>query len=300
MAYRLSLRDGVADSVRECARDQLGRAAERLERDRATDPVGAVHGARKNLKKTRALLRLVRSDLGDRTYRHENRALAGAGRALAGARDADVMVVAADGLAARFGDELSGAAFAELRRVLAADAVAERAAGDAAGDTVAAVLREAAGRVGDWPLDRCDTSTLTRGAATAYRRGRKNLARADRHPSSERRHEWRKRVKDLCYHHRLLEEAWPDVMRAYASDLRALSERLGDEHDLALLAGRLQAPDGPPVGSVVELAPVIALAGERREELLAEARRLASRLYAERPGAFEDRIGRYLDPGRRR
>src|SRR5262245_3310108 len=95
MAYRLSFADDVASSVRSCAREQLAGAAEQLERADG-DPVKAVHEARKHLKKTRALLRLVRPALGREAYRSENDALRDTGLALSGARDADVRVQTAD------------------------------------------------------------------------------------------------------------------------------------------------------------------------------------------------------------
>lgn len=295
MAYRLSLDDEIAASVRRCALEELEGAATRLEHDRASDPVGAVHGARKSLKKTRALLRLVRSDIGERTYRRENQAMAEAGRAIAGTRDADVMVIALDGLAERYVGRLPDATFAELRGLLQEAAVAARApASGAKPDAVAGTLRAIAGGVEGWPLERCDRSTLAQGAAAAYRRGRKERSRAARDPSTERLHEWRKRIKDLWYHHRLLEEAWPELMGAYATDLRALSERLGDDHDLALLAGRLTEPGGPLAAARAELEPVAELVADRRAELIGDAHRLAARLYAERPGAFADRVERYL------
>src|ERR1700710_2227127 len=91
MAYRLSIADDVPSSVRTCACEQLAGAVEALERAEE-DPVKAVHEARKHLKKTRALLRLVRPALGKQAYRRENDALRAAGLALSGTRDADVLV----------------------------------------------------------------------------------------------------------------------------------------------------------------------------------------------------------------
>ena len=48
-------------------------------------------------------------------------------------------------------------------------------------------------------------------------------------------HEWRKRVKDLWYHCLLLQDAWKPVMSALADEAHELSDRLGDDHDLAVL-----------------------------------------------------------------
>jgi hypothetical protein len=64
----------------------------------------AVHEARKDLKKLRAVLRLVRDDLGDAVYRSENVRFRDAGRMLSGARDAHVRVETLAALRERFDD----------------------------------------------------------------------------------------------------------------------------------------------------------------------------------------------------
>src|SRR3954454_12297771 len=88
MSYALTFRGEIADSVRRTAREQLEAAAAQLEQG-DEDPAAAVHGARKRLKKTRALVRLARPALPRASYREENRALRDRGRALSAARDAD-------------------------------------------------------------------------------------------------------------------------------------------------------------------------------------------------------------------
>ena len=54
MSYRLDLNEPVADALRAVAVERLERGAERLRTDHESDPAEAVHGARKDLKKTRA------------------------------------------------------------------------------------------------------------------------------------------------------------------------------------------------------------------------------------------------------
>lgn len=94
-------------------------------------------------------------------------------------------------------------------------------------------------------------------------------------------------MKDLWYHHRLLKPVWPAVFDAYAEEAHLLSEQLGDDHDLAVLRARLeQGIDG----LAVDLDPLLAVVEERRGALQAQARRLAARLYAEKPKAFERRV----------
>ena len=87
----------------------------------------------------------------------------------------------------------------------------------------------------DWPLERDGFEPLEDGLERTYRRGRRDLARRGKDPTAENLHEWRKRVKDLWYHCAILERSWKPVMSALADEAHELSDRLGDDHDLAVL-----------------------------------------------------------------
>lgn len=301
MSYRLSLADAPAASIRACAREQLNGAVRELESP-GDDPAKAIHQARKHLKKTRALLRLVRPALGNTVYRAENDALRDAAGKLSATRDADVLVATVDALADQAVGRLPVGDLDALKAALAQEAAAARVhapASDDAGDgaaapdadaiaaTVAQELRDIHARVEDWPLDDGDWETVVAGIARAYARGRDARALAESDPTVEHLHDWRKRVKDLWYHHRLLKPVWPAAFDAYAEEAHLLSEQLGDDHDLAVLRARLeQGIDG----LAVDLDPLLAVVEERRGALQAQARRLAARLYAEKSKAFERRV----------
>ena len=308
MAYRLAIGDELAGALRACAREQLLGAVAQLERP-GGDPARAVHEARKHVKKTRALLRLARGPLGRAAYRRENGALRAAAARLSAARDADVLVATVDALAARAAGRLPAADFAALRAALAAEAAAAparaaapapaaapAAAAPAPADrlAVAQELRAARERVAAWPLDGAGWETAVAGIARAYRRGRAAAAAVAEQPTVERLHAWRKRVKDLWYHHRLLAPAWPPVAEAYGEEAHRLSELLGDDHDLAVLRARLERGVALPAAVAADLPPLLDLLDARRGELQRQARRLAARLYAERPEAFERRVGAWI------
>jgi CHAD domain-containing protein len=295
MAYRLSFAGAAGESVRACAREELATAASLLGEEFHHDPVEAVHEARKSLKKTRALLRLVRPGLPRRAYRRENATLRDAGQLVSAARDADVMVETVEALADRYAGRIPAADFEALRDHLRSEALAGRAAA-ATGDGRAravSMLDGVVARIDDWPLEDAGWATIAAGMERAYRAGRHAFAAASADPTVERLHDWRKRVKDLWYHERLIEPAWPDVLAAQAESAHRLSEILGDDHDLAVLAGLVSSAPVP-----LDPAPLLELVGERRVELLAAARHLGSLIYAERPKAFRRRIRRVLQAAR--
>ena len=295
MPYRLDLAADPADALRAACREQLDDAVRRLRDERADDPAKAVHEARKDLKKARSLLRLARPGLPGAVYRRENDALRETGRSLSGARDADVLVKTVADLGERYAGQLPEAQFAALGAGLAsAAAEARENEGDDAAQAAVATLDAVAVRVGDWPLEHCDHDTLVHGATRAYTRGRAALAAAEKTASVERLHDLRKRVKDLWYHGRLLEEAWPRVVKAQSRAAHDLADLLGDDHDLAVLAERVERGAGSGTGMTIDDDAVLDLIARRRAELQAEAMPIARRLYAEPPTAFRARLREYV------
>ena len=152
-------------------------------------------------------------------------------------------------------------------------------------------LIDARTELGATNFGRVKWSTVVAGIDRSYRRGRKGYASAD---ATEELHEWRKRAKDLWYHHRLIKGAYPRVVGAYAKDAHELSDLLGDDHDLAVLRVAIVHQDPPAATAPVDLDPVVDLIDERRDELQAQARSLARRVYAENPKAFARRTRKYL------
>jgi CHAD domain-containing protein len=290
-AYRLKSKEKPKQGIRRIARGQAEDALEQLERGGE----GAVHEARKDLKKLRALLRLVRHDLGDGFYRGENQRFRDAGRRLSAARDAEVKLETLDSLQERFPEELGEEAVKGFRRVLkeeraaAADAV-EADAGPAA--EAAEAIQMGRNRITGWKLGNQDWQLVGPGVVRSYARGRKRMKRVLADPSPENVHEWRKRCKDLWYHLRILRDAWPEVVGATADQAHELSDLLGDHHDLEVLVA--DARDRRDLfGEAREAKTLAKLAGRRQDELLRQAVELGNRMYAEKPKAFGRRLESY-------
>jgi CHAD domain-containing protein len=279
-AYRLKLTESLPDGIARAAHGRIDHAIDELRGKTDSTAEEAVHEARKDLKKLRALLRLARGELGETTFTRENTALRDAGRALAAARDSDVMLDTLKAL-----DIPAGLGW-DLRKAIQAH-LARNGGGSrhAAAKRVVADLREARGRIEDWPFERDSFGALSEGLERTYRRGRRDFKAVQANPSVEALHEWRKRVKELWYHHNLLRPLWPTVMEAVGDQAHELSDRLGDDHDLAMLADWIREHTGadPEFFDAVE---------RRRAELQAEAMTLGARLYADKPSAYVRRLRR--------
>ena len=288
-SFRIVPGEPVPDEVRRVAVGRIDHALDELRGDSESSRAEAVHEARKDMKKLRALLRLVRGELGEEIYAHENACFRDTARQLSGVRDADVMIHTLADLEQRYG-ELPGAG-RRLRPAL----VAHRfrvSAGSMRPDLGDAIqtLTAARARVAEWPLELEGFAAFEEGLWRTYRRGRKAYARAEELPSPEHMHEWRKRVKDLWYHLSLLEDAWKPVMSALADETHELSERLGDEHDVTVLVEWAHRHASALNGAGPVLRGFDVIGEARRRELQEEAFGYGSRIYADKPGAFVGRI----------
>ena len=69
MAYRLEAGETLPHGLKRIVREQLDDAIAGLRSARGSDAPAAVHNARKDIKKTRSVLRLARDEIGDELYR---------------------------------------------------------------------------------------------------------------------------------------------------------------------------------------------------------------------------------------
>ena len=289
-AFRLKRKESTPDGIRRVAHERTQDAVDRL-RDPDADPVEAVHESRKDLKKLRAALKLVRPELGEAAYDRENSRYRAAGRELSDARDAQVRAETVDALAKRFADDPPPGGWWTVRALIVGDGEVSEAELAAVRERVAAEVDRGDAAVDSWELDDAGFALLRRGLKRAYARGRKRYLQAREDPGDEALHEFRKRSKDLWYHLRLIREAWPEVLQSAADEAHELSDRLGDDHDLVVLTEYL-TNDGPALTSA-QLEHLRGQIEARRAELQGEAFAYAERLYAEKPKRFVARIGAY-------
>src|SRR5436190_9313232 len=89
MSYELRADETLGDGIRRivCKQIENAIAASKAKQNGRGSPV---HETRKHLKKARAALRLVRGEIGHKTWKREDRCLAKAGQLISEVRDAEV------------------------------------------------------------------------------------------------------------------------------------------------------------------------------------------------------------------
>src|SRR5581483_1879929 len=209
MGYRFKRDESVTAGVRRIAREELDSVVTELSRAHARSRDEAIHEARKSVKKVRALLRLVRTEMGG-AERKEGRTLRGAGRKLSDLRVASSVIESLEKLQKKYPDRLRRPVLDSIRRALRA-----RKKEREERDDVASVLREiatrlkaASKRAKSWPLSTDGFPAIQSGLEEIFREGRAAFLKARKHPTAMNYHDWRKRLKDHWYHIRVLENAW--------------------------------------------------------------------------------------------
>jgi CHAD domain-containing protein len=289
VSFELEVNESVEAGIRRVVDEQLDSALDELRAADAKSADKAVHAARKRFKRIRALVRLVRPQIGDDVFDRENAAFRDAGGSLGEARDAAVLVQTLDSLK----PDVDPAVFAADRRKLVGRRLAVRKRVLEAGnglDAVATAADEARQRVGQWRIETDGWDALRPGLKRIYRDGRAAFNCAQVGAQPELFHDWRKRVKDLWHQLEILEPIWPPVLKTLADECHALADLLGAEHDLAVLKDVLTAES---LSKAQPISPVVATADARRLTLQQDARALGARLFAEKPGAFVKRLGKY-------
>ena len=295
-AYRLQHDEAVADGIKRVAATRADSAIEHL-RGEIDEPFAeAIHEARKDLKKLRSVLRLVREPLGEYFYQRDNTGYREAGRLLSGTRDAEVKLATLASLRERYGDRLPERGLAPLANALEAERGAlsgesSRDGNDGSAGIAARQIEDGRAAISEWPLEGDGIELIEEGLKRGYRRGRNRFAEVADDPTEERVHEWRKRVKDLWYHLRLVRDARAGALGKAADRAHELSDLLGDHHDLVVLRDDSARRESLLAGE--DLARLSELVEHRQRELLDAATGLAKKVYAKKPKSFVGRIGDY-------
>jgi CHAD domain-containing protein len=307
-----------AEGLRRVILGQLDLAVTLLESYPGGTGEHTVHETRKALKRLRALLVLLRAELGGKRYARENATLRDCGRRLAGARDAEVMLGTLDSLVQRDPSRFTRSAAV---RTLRSQLLAERdtAAAHAIHDPrvrgeVVIELRAVRARAARWELRERGFRLFAPGLEDIYTRGRRRMRVARRRAAAERPgkgsrrgkhsrragvsvealHVWRKHVKELRYATETLDRGGKSYkpVRRVARRADQLGEMLGEEHDLALLEARVRERSRQFAGERKTRKRLLALIASRRRKLRKRALREGERLYQRPPRRFVRRLKR--------
>jgi CHAD domain-containing protein len=276
-------------AAREALLVKLGKAIAGLQRLSRAEP--AIHEVRKDLKRVRAALRLLRGCLGDADYRWDDTLIREAARPLTPMRDANVLYEAFRNWDRHEDAKKRGTEMSRLDLALSQEyRSAQSHLNTAALEHAAAVLTAIRGRAAALTPRRLSRQSPGEALKRTYKAGLKTFARARARNSDERLHEWRKQSQ---YFASQIEILLPlDLPRRFAKGRKRaarLAEYLGEDHDLALLTRRISElsklsgashPD-KSVGVFIERV------ARRRRRLQRRSFRLGAKLYSAKPARYK-------------
>jgi len=291
MAFRLKKKESVSKAVRRLGRERMDDALQCLaHRERAQ----TVHRVRKDIKRVRAVVQLVRSEIPKKACGRITGLLREAADQLSPIRDAYVKAMMLKKLKQHFPGLLAPGAFrhtlTELRDVF--DEEMKRFAKKRIARKVARSLRGVEKELNQLKVSGKGWKALCPGVKASYSKGQRAYQTVLKDSSPENFHEWRKSAKTLWYQVTLLQRIWPEQMDAMADELDKLGDLLGDDHDCVMLR---EATDekGAVDAKQAELEMLKGLIDERQSELRTAALAIGSRFYSEKPSVFCNRLAGY-------
>lgn len=291
MSFKFKRKENTTDALHRLCASRVDAATRHVEK---CETLEAVHRVRKEIKKLRSLLQLTRSGLRKSDYRRAARDIKQAAGYLAPARDAHVIFAAIGIVIEHFKEQLGNRPFADFKPALrkVCDEEELRLRKEHLPERVSRVLGRMQKNLDGAKLREEGWPVLCAGVKRSYADGRVAWKLALSGPAPENLHEWRKEVKKLWYQLRLLRPIWPEQLDAACSELKTLSEYLGDDHDLFMLQEAVREKCSAEVRAS-ELELLCGLIGQRQAELRRAAMALGARFYAEKPSAFCERLGNY-------
>ncbi|MGV8936472.1 MAG: CHAD domain-containing protein [Allorhizobium sp.] len=286
MAYRIKPDKPFTDQVQAAAIAQLRSAVDAL-RQQPHGVHEAVHAARKNFKRVRALYRLVASDARD-VQKAENARLRQAAASLSRVRDATALIETVEYLQDQPETPEEQAALANALLALASRRDRYAAAEHDLDDKVAAAIgdcEQAIEAVSRLQFDDRPHKTARR-LAKAWRKDLDHacaaLAACKDSAHAEHFHQLRKCGQSYWMHLALLSAIWPSALGAKRALAKQLVDMLGHEHDLALLVAVVdEEPDLLSGGE--ELSHLLGAVIRQQQALRREAIDLAERVFADEP-----------------
>lgn len=275
----------VGKELRRVATRRVRDALDALSHEPARDE--DIHEARKSLKKSRAVLRLMRGAVGSKAYRHENIALRDIARPLSVARDSSALLEALDSIVPSAPGR-TALSTRDLRSALLLKRQdARRVVSPEKQTQVCRALRASIHRLSRLRHVGNEWKAVERDLRRTYSDARDALEASQTRP--DELHEWRKQTKYVRYQLHVLRPAWPSGERRLDKDLSDIAQLLGDDHDLAVLRGEVLQHQSS-VGGTGASDALLKKLDRRRASLQQKAWALGRRVFAATPRQFTRRL----------
>jgi len=287
------LRDGVVRNFQE----QFNYITHQAEIPDTIDT--SVHEIRKSFKRIRAILRLIRWDIGEDLYHSENRKFRDLSRSLSSLRDYHVIIC---DLAERFESEellIPESRFIQFINHLNDQKELEyqHLVDIKAMKTIQHTLKQSYQDVQGYDLSRLGPHTIEKGVKHIYQNCLNHIEKAQHDLTDASLHNLRKCTKYLLYQMQLVEEVWPDYFNNYSKALKEATDLLGDDHNLVEEITIINSMPESLLPQTDKQRLTDAL-NKERQQLHEETWQLMGKIFTEDPNSFIKRVNSYWLLGR--
>jgi len=296
MSYKLENNETLSFGLKRIALERIDKSVFDISKKNG-DNTEEIHDARKNFKKIRTVLRLVRSKLGEEIFQSENSFYRDAGRTLSQLRDQTVLITTLVKLSENLGQEFEKFDFSDLKDFLIKkydEIKADATSTEGIIHTLSTEILLARSRIFDWPFSGDSFKLVHFDLQRIYKTGQVQMRKVLEESIKENVHEWRKKTKDLWYSMRILSNIWPEIMGPLVQLLGNLSDILGDANDLYLLKQEIWGNQNK-LNNAPMTSEFINFIDKRIIDLLREAKFIGRRVYSEKSEFFAGRIKNYFE-----
>jgi CHAD domain-containing protein len=288
-AAKVSLRRD--ETVRDGLLRSFDRLTDSIERQSLPplDDEEITHQIRTMIKWLRSLLRLIRPGVEPTFFEQENERLRNAARLLSSARDSEVARDTLKNLPVNdhTGREAVDAALSGLEPRIQREKAQQPNLNEAKEH-----FQETLSRFRRLKFQGTEQHIAAAAIRKAYRQGRQRMKEAIRTDEDVAYHRWRIRAKNLYYELRFLESVWPKRLHRIVSRLSKLQDRIGLDHDLAVLRAELKRTPGT-FGGKERVGRIVFCLDGQIKELRSSAVPLGHKIWRDRPKRFARHLVRH-------
>jgi len=262
---------------------------------RQEDAHKTIHEVRRSIKRIRAVLRLIRDEIGYSHYLRENLFYRDVARRMAPVRDSYVLCQTVKSLETNHPDLISVNHYACLMDHLSLqiEKDLERFM-ESSGDfkQVLEDITQARERIDQYCELRNGYVSIRKGIRRVYRRGRIHHSRIGPPFDVDLFHEYRKNSKYLQFQMELIQPVYPKLLKAYAGTIDKHTELLGDLRDYDRLDLYIQNALPKEIPSTTR-KKLLEMIRHQKEDMLVKILSKSQMIYAEKPKEFIKRIKVY-------
>ena len=254
--------------------------------DKSQNDEETTHRIRTTIKRLRSLLRLIRPAVDAAFFDRENGRLRTAARLLSSARDSEVArdTVKTLPMSGQSGRQAVDAVLSGLEtRIERAKAHEPDLA------EVKRRLEQTRRSVRRLKVHRKEREIIEPAIKAVYRQGRKRMKTAIQTGQDGDYHRWRIRAKNLYYELQFLEPIWPKRLHRMTARLSKLQDRIGLDHDLAVLRAELKkTPDA--FGGEDKVERIVSCLDRQTHKLRRAAAPLGRKIWRKKPSRFARKL----------